>query len=64
MAKPQFYYGVLCAKCYQPIPLFEAKARPVKFAGPGKLRVKCPRCGHRGDYPTEKVLHYRADVLH
>ena len=59
--------GVYCKRCNTPIPLFKDKSagkNPVKFAGPGKLSVKCPKCKEQAQYGTDAVQRFQVHTLH
>ena len=58
------YFGVECAACKTPIPIFEAHGKDIKFAGPGKFKIKCPTCQHEALYGTGDMQRFIAAVLH
>lgn len=62
----EWYFGVYCPRCLWPIVLFHDPSRGgVKFAGPGKLDVTCPRpdCGHQHYYTTGEVVSLEAQQV-
>ena len=64
--KRPVYYGVICIKCRQGIGMFPDESggkKPVRFEGPGKLRVTCLNCKTQHDYPTSAIVRLGAEGL-
>ncbi len=59
-----FYLGVRCARCGQPVPLFELSlpknarpGEPIKYAGRETFPARCGRCKHKQTYHASELEH-------
>lgn len=58
------YIGFACRKCKSPIPIAEDESGKVALDGPGRIQVKCQKCGRTGTYRTDEAQHFQGHTLH
>jgi hypothetical protein len=61
----EWYLGPECKACKELFPVIHDPTKgKTKVGGPGRLQLRCPRCGHEAWYETREMLPMQAHQTH